>query len=119
MTTVQRQGTTSREDIRQKTKNAPHVVIVGGGFGGLQAAKALNKQPVQVTIIDRNNFHLFQPMLYQVATAGLSPADIANPLRAVLEKQANTGVLMAEVTGVDIDQQQVLLGENQALHYDY
>lgn len=119
MTTVQRQGTTSREDIQEKIKTAPHVVIIGGGFGGLQAAKALNKQPVQVTIIDRNNFHLFQPMLYQVATAGLSPSDIANPLRAVLEKQANTGVLMAEVTGIDIDQQQVLLGENQALRYDY
>ncbi|GHO97294.1 NADH dehydrogenase [Reticulibacter mediterranei] len=119
MTTIQRQGTASRKNIQEKTKIAPHVVIVGGGFGGLQAAKALGDQPVQVTIIDRNNFHLFQPMLYQVATAGLSPADIANPLRAVLEKQANTGVLMAEVTGIDIDQQQVLLGENQALHYDY
>jgi NADH dehydrogenase len=119
MTTIQQKGTTSREDIQEKTRAAPHVVIIGGGFGGLQAAKALGNQPVQVTIIDRNNFHLFQPMLYQVATAGLAPSDIANPLRAVLEKQANTGVLMAEVTGIDRDQQQVLLGENQALHYDY
>jgi NADH:ubiquinone reductase (H+-translocating) len=119
MTTIQRQGTTSREDIQEKTRTAPHVVIVGGGFGGLQAAKALGNQPVQVTIIDRNNFHLFQPMLYQVATAGLAPSDIANPLRAVLEKQANTGVLMAEVTGIDREQQQVLLGEKQTLHYDY
>jgi NADH dehydrogenase len=103
----------------EKTTTAPHVVIVGGGFGGLQAAKALGRQPVQVTVIDHNNFHLFQPMLYQVATAGLSPSDIANPLRAVLEKQHNTGVLMAQVTGVDMNEQQVLLGERQAMHYDY
>src|SRR6476469_10000306 len=81
-----------------KTTLPPHVVIVGGGFGGLQAAKALGKQPVRVTVIDHNNFHLFQPMLYQIATAGLSPADIANPIRAILEHQQNTDVLMAEVT---------------------
>lgn len=109
----------SPEQRPEKTSAAPHVVIVGGGFGGLQAAKALGKQPVQVTVIDHNNFHLFQPMLYQVATAGLSPADIANPLRAVLENQPNTGVLMAEVTGIDVNSQEVLLGEMQALHYDY
>lgn len=103
----------------KRLTDTAHVVIVGGGFGGMQAAKALGKRAVQVTVIDRNNFHLFQPMLYQVATAGLSPADIANPIRAILESQQNTGVLMAEVTGLDLQAQEVLLGEDQAIHYDY
>lgn len=106
-------------NTQRQLNTTPHVVIVGGGFGGLQAAKALGKQAVEVTVIDRNNFHLFQPMLYQIATAGLSPSDIASPIRAILEKQENTGVLMAEVTGLDLQEQQVLLGERQALHYDY
>ncbi len=113
----QRNEVTKQEP--QKPTGAPHVVIVGGGFGGLQVAKELGKRPVQVTIIDHNNFHLFQPMLYQVATAGLSPADISNPIRAILEKQENTGTLMAEVTGIDLDAQQVLMGDRQTLHYDY
>jgi len=120
-------STTTHTEIEQaptaqlpdKTTSPPHVVIVGGGFGGLQAAKALEKQPVRVTVIDHNNFHLFQPMLYQIATAGLSPADIANPIRAILEHQQNTEVLMAEVTGINTKEQQVLLGKQQALHYDY
>src|SRR5579875_3653186 len=103
-TTYQELAQTPTAQAVEKTTTAPHVVIVGGGFGGLQAAKALGKHPVQVTVIDHNNFHLFQPMLYQVATAGLSPSDIANPLRAVLEKQHNTGVLMAQVTGVDMNE---------------
>lgn len=117
--TQQDHTATTAEKTQKKLTNTTHVVIVGGGFGGLQAAKALGKQPVQVTVIDRNNFHLFQPMLYQIATAGLSPADIASPLRAILETQQNTGVLMTEVTGLDLQEQQVLLGERQALHYDY
>ncbi len=71
---------------------APHVVIVGGGFGGLTAAKKLGKHPVRVTLIDRNNYHLFQPMLYQVSTSGLAPADIAAPIRDTLHKQKNTTV---------------------------
>jgi NADH dehydrogenase FAD-containing subunit len=79
----------------------PQVVIVGAGFGGLQAARALRHAPVQVTVIDRSNHHLFQPLLYQVATADLSPADIAAPIRSILKHQKNTSVILAEVTGVD------------------
>lgn len=117
--TQQNSMSTSVENTHQKTTTVPHVVIVGGGFGGLRVAKDLGKQSVEVTIIDRNNFHLFQPMLYQVATAGLSPADIASPIRAILEGQGNTGVLMAEVTGVDVQKQQVVMEDQQTLHYDY
>jgi NADH:ubiquinone reductase (H+-translocating) len=98
--------------------NKPRVVIVGAGFGGLRAARALRDVPVQVTVIDRNNYHLFQPLLYQVATASLSPADICAPIRHVLRKQKNTEVLMGEVTGVDVQQQHVLL-DDQAIPYDY
>ncbi len=79
----------------------PKVVIIGAGFGGLSAARALGKAPVDVTLIDRHNYHLFQPLLYQVATAGLSPADIAMPIRAVLRAQKNTTVLLGRVTGID------------------
>lgn len=81
----------------------PHIVVVGGGFGGLAVAKALKRAPVQVTLIDRANHHLFQPLLYQVATALLSPAHIASPIRALLRRQRHTSVLLAEVTGVDVD----------------
>jgi NADH dehydrogenase len=81
----------------------PQVVIVGGGFGGLEAAKALAKAPVDVTLIDRQNHHTFQPLLYQVATAALSPADVAWPIRSILRRQRNARVLMAEVTGVDVE----------------
>jgi NADH dehydrogenase len=79
----------------------PRVVIVGAGFAGLAAAKALAKAPVEVTVIDRRNYHLFQPLLYQVATAGLSPADIATPIRSILRDQANTQVLLGRVDGID------------------
>jgi len=79
----------------------PHVVIVGGGFGGLTAAKALKHKPVRVTLVDRQNHHLFQMLLYQVATAGLSPGDIASPIRWILRRQTNTRVLMADVLRVD------------------
>jgi len=98
----------------------PHVVIVGGGFGGLTAAKKLGNKPVNVTVVDRNNYHLFQPMLYQVATSGLVPAEIAAPIRDALHKQKkNTTVLLDEVTGVDTDQQLVILRDESPLHYDY
>ncbi len=96
----------------------PRVVIIGGGFGGLQAARALRHAPVEVTVIDRSNHHLFQPLLYQVATADLSPADISAPIRSILKRQKNTSVMLAEVTGVDVQQQRVLMPE-RSLPYDY
>ena len=77
-------------------RNLPRVVIIGGGFGGLEAAKALRKMDVRVTLLDRQNHHLFQPLLYQVATAALSPADIAEPLRHILRKQENAEVILGE-----------------------
>src|SRR5262245_20973913 len=89
------------------------VVIVGGGFGGLTAAQTLKRADVDVTLIDRRNFHLFQPLLYQVATGGLSPANIAAPLRSVLKSQRNTRVLLGEVTGFDIPGKSVLLGDER------
>src|SRR5215475_8229768 len=101
-----------------RTTGMPHVVIVGGGFGGLEAARALWKAPVQVTLIDRSNHHLFQPLLYQVATAGLSPADIAAPIRNVLHKQRNAEVLMAEVIGVDTAAKRVQI-RDRTEEYDY
>jgi NADH dehydrogenase len=100
-----------------KNQSPHHVVIVGGGFGGLYAAKALAKAPVKVTLIDKRNFHLFQPLLYQVATGGLSAGDISSPLRAVLSKQKNTEVLMGEVTNINPEQQTIQL-QNQEVSYD-
>ena len=94
------------------------VVIVGGGFGGLLAAQGLNKQPVEVTLIDRRNFHLFQPLLYQVATGGLSPANIAAPLRSVLKKQRNIRVVLGEVTGFDVERHLVKLNDGSAVPFD-
>jgi NADH dehydrogenase len=96
----------------------PRVVIVGGGFAGLYAARALRHAAAHVTLIDRRNHHLFQPLLYQVATAGLAPTQIATPIRAIVRHQKNTDVLMGEVTGVDTDAKQVKLGE-QCVPYDY
>jgi len=96
----------------------PRVVIVGAGFGGLQAARALNKVPVDVTVIDRSNHHLFQPLLYEVATAVLSPADISAPIRNILKKQTNARVILAEVTGVNLHQQRVLI-HDRSVPYDY
>src|ERR1700752_998909 len=79
-----------------------HVVIIGGGFGGLSAAKALRRPPVRFTLVDRHNHHVFQPLLYQVATGGLSPGDIASPIRWILRNQHNVRVLLAKVTHVDV-----------------
>jgi NADH dehydrogenase FAD-containing subunit len=101
----------------------PHVVIVGGGFGGLSAAKALRDASVRVTLIDRTNHHLFQPLLYQVATSVLSPAQIGSPIRAILCQQNNTTVIMGEVTGVDKEERCVFVNspdrEHVPVHYDY
>jgi len=96
---------------------AHRVVVVGGGFGGLQAVRVLARAPVQVTLVDRRNFHLFQPLLYQVATGGLSPANIAAPLRDVLKGQRNARVLMAEATGFDVEGRSVLLADGK-VDYD-
>ena len=96
----------------------PRVVILGGGFGGLYAARALARAPVRVTVVDRRNHHLFQPLLYQVATAALNPSDIAYPIRAVLRKQANADVLLADVVRVDVAARKVILLSGE-LSYDY
>ena len=96
----------------------PHVVIVGAGFGGLYAARALKRADVRVTVIDRRNHHLFQPLLYQVATAGLSPGDIAYPIRAVLRRQKNARVLLEEAVGVDVAARKVVLKTGE-IPYDY
>ncbi len=97
----------------------PNVVVIGAGFGGIEAAKALRRAPVDVTLVDRQNHHCFQPLLYQVATAALSPADIAWPIRHILRGQDNATVLMAEVTGVDVASRRVLLSGAEPLPYDY
>ena len=96
----------------------PRVVIIGAGFGGLSAAKALGGKAVDVTLVDRANHYLFQPLLYQVATAGLSPANIAQPVRSILRKHRNIEVLMADVTAIDWAQKQVTAGERQ-IPYDH
>jgi NADH dehydrogenase len=95
----------------------PRVVIVGGGFGGLSAARALSRSRLRVTLVDRRNFHLFQPLLYQVATGGLSPANIAAPLRGVLRRQRNALVLLAEAVDLDADRHVLSLSDG-ALDYD-
>src|SRR5260370_8999481 len=96
----------------------PHrVVILGGGFGGLYAAKALRRAPVEVTLIDRRNFHLFQPLLYQVATGGLSPGEIASPLRYVLRHSLNTEVLLGEVVDLDVAGRRVIFRAVEAAYY--
>ncbi len=95
----------------------PHVVIVGGGFGGLYAARALASRPVRVTLLDRRNHHLFQPLLYQVATAALNPSDIATPLRSILRRAPNVTVFLAEVVSVDLAGRRLVLDEG-AMPYD-
>jgi len=98
---------------------SPHVVIVGGGFAGLDAARALRNRAVRVTVVDRHNHHVFQPLLYQVATAGLSPGDIASPIRWILRKQDNVRVLLGAVMQVDADRRTIHLDAGDALEYDY
>jgi len=97
----------------------PHVVIVGGGFAGLLAAKGLGRKPVRVTLIDRNNHHVFQPLLYQVATAALEAGEIARPIRSVLRRHANTSVVLGDVTAVDPAAKRVSLADGASLSWDY
>jgi NADH dehydrogenase len=100
-------------------KGKPHVVIIGGGFAGLNAAKALADAPVKVTVIDRRNHHLFAPLLYQVATAQLSPANIAQPIRSILRRQKNANVLLGEVATIDHEGRSITLAEGRIVAYDY
>jgi NADH dehydrogenase len=97
----------------------PRVVVIGGGFGGLYAARALAKSGVQVVLIDRVNYHLFQPLLYQVATAALSPGNIAAPLRAILRKYRNVEVLLGEVATIDSAARCVTLADGAEFAYDF
>src|SRR4051812_6631333 len=94
------------------------IVIIGAGFGGLSAAKQLAKAPFDVTIVDRHNYHLFQPLLYQVATAGLSPGDIASPIRGILGRQKNANVILAKVSGIDTARKEVI-AEGRRIAFDY
>lgn len=96
----------------------PHIVILGGGFAGLYAARSFNREPVRVTLVDRENYHLFQPLLYQVATAGLNPSDIARPLRSILRRQKNISVLLADARDVRTDENCLILA-NGKISYDY
>jgi NADH dehydrogenase len=106
--------------MNDKTAAArPHVLILGAGFAGLYAAKALRRAPVRVTVVDRRNHHLFQPMLYQVATAGLNPSDIASPIRSILRGSKNTEVMLAEATDVDVEARTVRFADGSSESYDY
>src|SRR5580698_353898 len=108
---------------RRMTGKVPLVVVVGGGFGGLAAAKALRRAPVNVLLIDKSNHHVFQPLLYQVATSVLAPSQIAAPLRGLLADQENTTVMLGDVTGIDSATRHVMVdaGDKKALQvaYDY
>ncbi len=97
---------------------SPRVVIIGAGFGGLSAAKQLARAPFDVTVVDRHNYHLFQPLLYQVATAGLSPGDIASPIRGILGRQKNANVILAKVSGIDTACKKVI-AEGRLIPFDY
>jgi len=112
------QAPSSNGQIPRPAGAPPHVVIVGGGFAGLNAAKGLKDAPVRITLIDRRNHHLFQPLLYQVATAVVSPADIASPIRGILRRQQNVRVLLAEATSIDVKRKTLVLDQGE-LTYDY
>src|SRR5438128_10053013 len=105
-----------------ENRRRPRVLIVGGGFGGLAAAKALRKAPVEVILIDRTNHHVFQPLLYQVATSVLAPSQMSSPIRGILRKHKNTMVIMGEVTGVDKEKRCVFVNDADRqqwpVHYD-
>ena len=111
--------TDSTEPPKGSPATRPRVVIVGGGFAGIHAARGLAKLPVDVTLIDKRNHHTFQPLLYQVALAVLSPADIAQPIRTIFSHQPNIEVLMDEVTGIDVPGRQIALGSGAHVRWDY
>ena len=102
----------------EKSARRAHVVIVGAGFGGLAAARRLAGRPVDVTIIDQRNYHLFQPLLYQVATAALSPADVAWPIRSIFANHANIRVVLGKVEGIDLEKRKVK-SDRISVNYDY
>src|SRR5437764_12554059 len=110
--------TTTSPNAGKSEKKRWHVVIVGGGFGGLRAAQALKSARVDVTLIDRRNYHLFQPLLYQVATGSLSTGEIAAPLRSVFSRQKNTRVLLGEVVDLDPVTKRVMLVDGASIEYD-
>jgi NADH dehydrogenase len=113
-----RGGATACQNWSKERSRVPHIVIVGGGFGGLYTARAFKREAVEVTIVDRRNHHLFQPLLYQVATAALSPGDIASPIRWILRRQRNVEVLLADAVGVDLSAHRLLLSDGE-IEYDY
>jgi NADH dehydrogenase len=104
--------------VEAVVSSAPHVVIIGGGFGGMAAARALKRAPVRLTMVDRRNHHLFQPLLYQVATAALNPADIASPIRRILRRQRNASVILGEASSIDTQQKIVQLLDGEVA-YDF
>src|SRR6202165_5100018 len=105
--------------MEDSTMAQPHrVIVLGGGFGGLSAVQKLKRSPVEVILIDRRNFHLFQPLMYQIATGSLSPGEIAAPLRGVLSRQKNTQVLLGEAADVDPVAKKVTLCDGAAFEYD-
>jgi NADH:ubiquinone reductase (H+-translocating) len=110
-------GEPAASAVRARSARAHRVVVVGGGFGGLRAVRGLRRAPVEVTLVDRRNFHLFQPLLYQVATGVLAAGEIASPLRGILKRQRNAKVVLGEVLGFDLERRRVLL-EGSALDYD-
>src|SRR5687768_835006 len=97
---------------------AQHVVIVGGGFAGIYTARGLKRVDAEVTIVDRHNYHLFQPLLYQVATAGLNPSDIAAPIRGIVRRQKNVRVVLGDVTSIDVNAKRIQLADGGSLAYD-
>ena len=105
-------------DERDKATSGPQVVVVGAGFGGLTFCERLDDSQARITLVDRQNHHLFQPLLYQVATAGLSAPEIAQPIRAILRHKPNVTVLLREVTGFDLARREVRLAD-EVLAYDY
>src|SRR6202521_185272 len=112
------QGRTKLQSGGERMGEKHRVVILGGGFGGLAAAQRLKRAPVEITLIDRRNFHLFQPLLYQVATGSLSPGEIAAPLRGVLSRQKNTQVLLGEAFDLDPASRRVMLRDGAVFEYD-